>query len=258
MDINKNELPACYDKGIASDKSGRSYRRWAIKTHFVEPNTDKIELVRQYVTPICRTGDMLFMTAKVMSLCEGFFYTRRQVKPGFLARTLYRFAGHAEYDENGHQRPGQSGIYTGTGVHEPYKMQLVIEIVGLPRFLLACFCSAVTKPFGIHGVFYKVCGHNIAGIDGFHVGSAFPVYRDLALINPPNCEKLCDAIQNALGIPCAVMDSNDFEAILIGKCHEFPLGDEDILKVMKGNPHGQGAEMTPLVLVRPCKEENIS
>ena len=258
MEINKTEMPVCYDKGTTSDQCGRVYRRLAIKTHFVKPNTDKIELVRQYVAPIYRTGDMLFFTSKVMSLCEGLIYTRRQVKPGLLARKLYRFAGHVEYDENGHQLPGQSGVYTGTGVHEPHKMQLVIEIVGLPRFLLACFCSAVTKPFGIHGMFYRVCGHNISGIDGFHVGSAFPEYRDLALIIPPNGEELCDAIQNALGIPCAVMDSNDFDTILLGKCHEFPLGDEDILKVMEGNPHGQGAEMTPLVLVRQCKEENIS
>ena len=244
-----------FDKGLAADREGALYRRMAIQTHFVEPNTDKASLVRRYVLPLYRTGDMLFISAKVMSLCEGFYRTRDQVKPGFWARFLYRFAGHANYDEEGHQRPGNGSPYTGTGVHEPYKMQLVIEIIGLPRLLLACLCSAVTKPFGVHGVFYKVCGHNIAGIDGFHVGSAFPEYRDLALINPPNCAQLCDDLKRNVGIPCAIMDSNDFEPILLGKCRDFPLEDEDILRVMEQNPEGQGAEMTPLVLLRPCGKD---
>lgn len=245
-----------FDKGISTDRKGNAYRAMAIRTHFVTPNTEKETLVRQYALPLYQKGDMLFLSAKVMSLCEGHIRTRDQVKPGFFAQTLYRFAGHGNYDENGHPLPSNGSPYSGTGVHEPYKMQLVIEIVGLPRFLLACFCSAVTKPFKVHGVFYKVCGHNVSGIDGFHVGSAFPEYRDMALINPTNSEELCDALWSALGIPCAIMDSNDFEPILLGKCRNFPLEDEDILKTMEGNPAGQGAEMTPLVLLRPCEKED--
>ena len=245
-----------FDKGISADRKGNPYRRIAIRTHFIKPNTDKEALVRQYALPLYQANDMLFISAKVMSLCEGCVRMRNQVTPGFPARFLYRFAGHARYDENGHQIPVKGSPYNGTGVHEPYKMQLVIEIVGLPRFLLACFCSAITKPFCVHGVFYKICGHNIAGIDGFHIGSAFSEYRDMALINPTNCAELCNELENALGIPCAVMDSNDIEPILLGKCRDFPLEDEDILKAMEGNPSGQGAEMTPLVLLRPCKKED--
>lgn len=51
------------------------------------------------------------------------------------------------------------------------------------------------------------------------------------------------------------MDSNDFEPILLGKSRDFPLEDEDILRVMEQNPEGQGAEMTPLVLLRPCGKD---
>ena len=246
----------CFDKGLSRDLRGGAYRQIAIRTHFVTPNTNKVDLIRQYVLPLYRHGDMLFISAKVMSLCEGLVFTRNQLKPGFLARFLYRFAGHANYDMDGHQLPDKGSPYTGTGVHEPYKMQLVINIVGLPRFLLACFCSAVTKPLHIHGVFYKVCGHNVAGIDGFHVGSAFPEYRDIALINPTNCGELCDSLMDALDIPCAVMDSNDFEPILLGKCRNFPLTDEDICEAMQGNPAGQKADMTPFVLLRPCEGED--
>ena len=45
-------------------------------------------------------------------------------------------------------------------------MQLAIEDVGIPRILLGCVAAAVTKPFGIRGVFYKVCGKKAYAIDG--------------------------------------------------------------------------------------------
>ena len=38
--------------------------------------------------------------------------------------------------------------------------------VGAPRILLAAAASAVTKPFGVHGVFYRVAGPQAKAIDG--------------------------------------------------------------------------------------------
>lgn len=254
MEQQEKNLSVCIEKNLTRDSTGQVYRQYAIKTHFVTPNTDKTALVRQYAAPLYRAGDMLFITAKVMSMCEGLIYTRMQLKPGLAARTFYRFAGHADYDEDGHQIPHSGSPYTGTGMYDPCRLQLAINMVGMPRFLLACLCSVLTKPLGVHGVFYKVCGHGVSGIDGFHKGSAFPEYRDIALVNPQNSDELCDEIFRATGIPCAVMDSNDFDTILLGKSRGFPLSDADIVSVMAGNPGGQKDEQTPLVLVRPCRE----
>ena len=41
-----------YDRGILEGKDGRRYQRYAIQTHFVQPNEDQAELVRRYVLPL--------------------------------------------------------------------------------------------------------------------------------------------------------------------------------------------------------------
>ena len=57
-----------YDRGILEGKDGRRYQRYAIKTHFVQPNEDQAELVRRYVLPLYQQGDCLSFTAKVMGM----------------------------------------------------------------------------------------------------------------------------------------------------------------------------------------------
>ena len=43
----------------------------------------------------------------------------------------------------------------GVGLGHPATMQLAIDEVGLPRILLASVAAAVTRPFGMRGVFYR-------------------------------------------------------------------------------------------------------
>ncbi len=130
-----------FDRGVIEGRDGKKYERYAIQTHFVQRGEDQAALVEKYVRPLYREGDMLSFGAKVMCMCVESVKTRDEVKPGFWAKLLWRFAAINT---------------TGVGMHEPYKLQLVIDICVLPRVLLAVFCSAVTKPFGIHGVFYKL------------------------------------------------------------------------------------------------------
>ena len=227
-----------FDRGTLTGKNGRRYDRFAIQTHFVEVGEDQAELVRKYVLPLAQEGDVLSFGAKVMCMCVESVKTRDEVKPGFWANLLWRFAGINT---------------TGVGMHEPYKLQLVIDMCGLPRVLWAAFCSAVTKPFGKHGVFYKICGKGVGGIDGFYFRSSFDVYKEMALINPSNPVELCDELYKETGIPVVLMDANDLEQNQLGKCHGFPLTDEEIQDAMQDNPSGQGDELTPLILIRPVE-----
>lgn len=227
-----------FDRGVVEGKNGRKYSRFAIQTHFVEVGEDQAALVEKYVRPLYQEGDMLSFGAKVMAMCTKNVKTREEVKPGFWANFLWRFAGIN---------------HTGVGMHEPYKLQLVIDMCGLPRVLLAVFCSAVTKPFGVHGVFYKVCGKGVGGIDGFYFRSSFDRYKELALINPPNPVELCNDLKAKTGIPVVLMDANDIEQNQLGKCDGFPLTDDEIQDAMQDNPSGQGDELTPFILIRPVK-----
>lgn len=227
-----------FDRGTIEGKNGKKYDRYAIQTHFVEVGESQVELIEKYVRPLYQEGDMVSFGAKVMAMCTNNVKSREQVKPGFWANFLWRFAAIN---------------HTGVGMHEPYKLQLVIDMCGLPRVLLAVFCSAVTKPFGIKGVFYKVCGKGVGGIDGFYFRSSFDRYKELALINPPNPVELCNELVKETGIPVVLMDANDIEQNQLGKCDNFPLTDDEIQDAMQDNPSGQGDELTPLILIRPVK-----
>jgi hypothetical protein len=227
-----------FDRGRIKGRDGRQYDRFAIQTHFVKVGESQRELVETYVRPLFQPGDVLSFGAKVMCMCVESVRTRDQVKPGFWANLLWRFAGIN---------------HTGVGMHEPYKLQLVIDLVGLPRVLLAVVCSAVTKPFGIKGVFYRVCGKGVGGIDGFYTRSSFEVYHQLALINPDNAGELCERLSQETGIPVVLMDANDLQRDQLGKSSDMPLSDEQLQDALADNPSGQGDELTPFILIRPVK-----
>ena len=90
------------------------------------------------------------------------------IRPGRLARFLVRFV----------TRPGY-----GIGLGTAETMQLAIDEVGAPRILLAAGVSAVTKPFGVHGLFYRVAGPQAAAIDG-PTSYTIPPYNQSATLGP--------------------------------------------------------------------------
>jgi hypothetical protein len=164
-------------------------------------------------------------------MCVKSVRTREQVKPGFWANRLWRFAGINS---------------TGVGMHEPYKLQLVIDIVGLPRVLLAAALSAVTRPFGLHGVFYRVCGKGVGGIDGFYFRSSFQRYHELALIHPQTGPELCEQLTRTPASPCAV-DANDLQRDQAGQRAKHAAVRRAV-QTPCATIQRQGDELTPLIL----------
>ena len=227
-----------FDRGELTGRDGTRYRRFAIHTHFIEVGEDQAELVKRYVLPLYQPGDVLSFGAKVMAMCTKNVVTKAECEPGFWAKLLSKRA---------------SETVAGVGVHEPYKMQLAIKMVGLPKVLFASAASALTKPFGKKGVFWKIVGPQVAGIDGFYYRSSFDRYKELALINNDNPTELCDGIEKATGVPVVLMDANDIDRNQLGKGTNFPLTDDQIQDAMKDNPSGQGGELTPFILIRPIR-----
>ena len=166
------EFVANESKKVEIETSTGVYQRHAIQTHFVQIGENYIDLIERYVKPLYEEGDLLSISEKVIALCQKRIVYRKDIHPGFWAKLLCRFV---------HVTPA------GPGAGTPHKMQLIIMICGLPRVLLAAFCSAVTKLFGKKGVFYKVCGHEVDGIDG--------------LIVPLNNEDCAEGIAMLLGNP---------------------------------------------------------
>ncbi len=224
------------------------FERLAVQTHFVQRKESYLELVNKYIVPLHEKGDILSISEKIIAMCQDNTVSKKDVKLGFWAKFLSKFAS-----SNNH----------GIAMDEPYKLQLAINMAGLPRILFACVCSAVTKLFGIRGVFYEIAGHDIDGIDGFYMHSSFETYHDLALLNPKEPSKVCNEIQNAFGINSMIVDANDFGVNILGKCDAFEsLSEEFLSSLIKDNPAGQSDELTPLILVKSvaskCEENNNS
>jgi len=233
------ELYANPDKKIDILCDGKTYLRHAIKTHFVRPNEDYLELVRQYVSPMYQARDILSISEKVVSLCQGRIMDMQDIKISWWARFLSRFV---------HMTPA------GESVGNPYKMQIAINLAGLPRILLAAAIAAVTRPFGIKGMFYRIAGHGIAGIDGF-CADAFDWYLTKGILVPDRPEAVCDEIKAVLGIDCMIVDANDLDVEILGHSRGIGYSRAELKALIRDNPAGQGGEQTPLILIRPSRSE---
>lgn len=221
-------------KNIAS--AGSEFERFAIQTHFVKQGESYLELINKYVVPFYEKGDVLSISEKVISMCQNNTVSKKDVKLGFWAKFLSKFA---------------SSNNRGVAMDEPYKLQLAINLAGLPRILLASFCSAVTKLFGMKGVFYKIAGNDIDGIDGFYMHSSFDVYHDIALLNPKNPDKVCSEIENAFNVQCMIVDANDFGVNILGRSKGIAsLSEEFLISLVKDNPAGQSDELTPFIIIK--------
>lgn len=230
----KNGIVYFVRKNIVA--AGSEFERFAIQTHFVKQGESYLELINKYVMPFYEKGDVLSISEKVISMCQNNTVSKKDVKLGFWAKFLSKFA---------------SSNNRGVAMDEPYKLQLAINLAGLPRILLASFCSAVTKLFGMKGVFYKIAGNDIDGIDGFYMHSSFDVYHDIALLNPKNPDKVCGEIENACNVQCMIVDANDFGVNILGRSKGIEsLSDEFLISLVKDNPAGQSDELTPFILIK--------
>jgi hypothetical protein len=154
------------------------------------------------------------------------------IHPGRLARLLVRFV----------TRPGY-----GIGLGTAETMQLAVDEVGAPRILLAAAVSAVTKPFGIHGLFYRIAGPQAAAIDG-PTSYTIPPYNEAATLGPKDPDGAARSISAAIGAPVAVIDANDAGCNTLGVSRG--VDRRWVERLFADNPLGQAREQTPMCVVR--------
>lgn len=228
------------EKNIEIAALNQKYNRYPIRTHYVQPGKDNyIDLVKKYILPVYRKGDIVSMSEKVISICEGRVVYKKDVKVGFVARTLCKFV--------------HGSVSVGLHLAIPEKMQVAIDQVGVPRILLAAFCAAVTRPFGRHGVFYQVAGRQAAGVDGFE-SDGFDDYLEMAILCPDNSNEICEDIRKQTGVSCMIVDANDLGVEVLGVSKDIPYGEEELKSLIRDNPACQEAECTPFIVIRKADE----
>ena len=233
------ELRTNENKNLEIEVDGDVYLRYAIPSHYVQIGEDYIKIVKKYVAPYYKDGDILSISEKIIALCQNRVVKREEVKIGFWAKFLSKFA---------------SKTSAGVGVGETIKMQYAIDTVGLLKVLWASIASAVTKLFGKRGVFYEIVGEEVSGLDGFY-DHVWKEYGDIGIKIPENPSGVCDEIKEKLGITCMIVDANDLGQEVLGHSSDIELTEEELKGLIKDNPSGQGKELTPIILIRKKKEE---
>jgi len=212
----------------------KSYQRIPIKTHFITISDNLNSIISKYVLPVAEKNDIIVLCEKIVSIIQNRVVYKRDVKLGFWAKFLSKFAQKTPY---------------GFSVGNPLKMQVAINLAGLPRILLACFCSGIAKIFGISGTFYKVADHQISQIDGFY-GEAFSQYAEMGILGSKDSDKVCEELRNKFGFSFVIADVNDLGRNIIGRSQDLKEKDKIILEALKDNPAGQSNQQTPIIILR--------
>jgi len=185
-----------------------------------------------------QAGDIVAVSEKAVAICQGRSFPVEDVRVRPLARILSKFVGRTA---------------SGIGLGIPATMELAIREVGAGRILLATAASAVTKPFGIKGVFYRVAGPAVRAIDGPTRGT-IPPYDGHAKMGPEDPEGVALELAVSLGaegvqVGVAIIDANDIGVNILGTS---PGVDAALVEsLLRDNPLGQGAQQTPVALLRP-------
>lgn len=228
MDLKPNP-----GKSLTVDMNGEKWARYPVKTHLIKPGEDIVSVVERYVKEYLREGDIVFISEKVVAISQGRAFPVEEIKPSFWARFLSRFVKKSPY---------------GIGLGSPWTMELAIREAGLPRILLAALFSAITKPFGIRGVFYKVADKNIAAIDG-PTPYTIPPYNKYAKLPPKDPDKVARVISERLGCKVVIVDANDLGVEALG-VSDKSITRDFVKRVFRDNPLGQASEQTPICIVR--------
>jgi asparagine synthase (glutamine-hydrolysing) len=225
-------------------RDGRSWARIPLRADLVRNRDDLVAAVgvaleRARAAGIALLpGDVVAMSEKVVAITQGRSFPMDEIRVTPLARVLSRFV---------------SRVPIGIGLGRPQTMQLALEEAGAPRILLAAACAAVTRPFGVRGVFYRVAGSRVSAIDG-PTAYTLPPYNTHASKAPSDPDGVAERMSRALtesagvAVAVAVVDTNDLAADVLGA--SAGVDRLTVSHVLADNPMGQTGEQTPFCILR--------
>lgn len=228
------------EKPLTLTIDGKEYYRCPIHTRLVKVGDDLTQLVEEYVSPYFEEGDCVYISEKIVSLCQRDIIPKEDVKLSWTAKFLSRFAS--------------TNDSAGVGVHNVYKMQVAILLCGKAKVIFAALAAGVARLFGKRGVFYAITGPQVAGLDGFY-STYFEDYKNFGILSPKDPDKAAAKVEAETGVHCCVADINDFGGEVLAVSPQSPMNKALLQKLLKDNPAGNGHEMTPFVLMRQKPRE---
>ncbi len=226
-------------KQIDIDVDGVVYERLPVKTRVITTkDTDILPIIEEYVKPYVKPGDVLYVSEKALTITQGRVVDMSMVKPSMLARFLGGRVGNYYGTEQ----------FRGFGHGTSIAMEAFISEAGYPRAIFAAAVSAVTRPFGIKGMFYRICGKRAKSVD-CPMSFLILEYAHSVKLAPNDSNGSAKRIKKTLGCEAVILDANYRGAFSLGKSSRA-ISEEFIGKLFRDNPLGQSDEMTPFCIVR--------
>jgi len=204
-----------------------------IKTHLLTHLDDPVSVVKRYVMPHARPGDIVTIGESPIAIMQGRFRHPSEVKPGWLAtRLCYMFLP-------------TSSLASACG------LQTLIDIEGAVRVFGAFLIGSIAKLFGVKGMFYRLAGEQARLIDD--ITGTLPPYDQFIVLGPDNPQEIVNKIQRETGLSAAIVDVNDLKAVKI-LAASSDLSMSLLKQALIRNPAGNANEQTPVVLIRPTED----
>jgi len=200
-----------------------------VRTPIVAPGDDLVAMVARAVDGIARSGDVIAISETAVAIAQGELLAAEYVRPSRLAFAISRNADPM------------------ATISQPESMQLVIDQVGRWKVLYATLLQLVGRLRRRRGAFYEVMGDAIAAFDGYT--GTMPPYERAIVLAPREPDVFSESVRERCGAGCAVVDANDLQkAKVLGASHD--VNRETVERALLDNPHGNGDEQTPVVVLK--------
>jgi hypothetical protein len=200
-----------------------------VRTPLVRPGDDLIALVQRATAGIGRPGDVIAISETAVAIAQGQVVPAEYVRPSKMAYFLSQRAG---------------ALAT---VNQPESLQIVIDQVGAWKVLYASVMHVVGRLAGRRGMFYEILGEAITAIDGYT--GTLPPFERTIVFAPQNPDAFSQSVFERTGMACAIVDANDLEkAKVLGA--SAGVDRRNIELALLSNPHGNGDEQTPIVVLK--------
>lgn len=233
QDVSMNTEPGRWlDKPVRQGQ-GKLFLRFAVRTHLIRAGERLDKTLWPYLKGRVSENDIVVLGEKVVAIAEGRAVLVASVKPRPMARFLSRHVRQLGY---------------GLGLRRAETMEMAIREVGLSRIALAAVVGFADRLVGRSGDFYRVAGRSVAAIDG-PGPTTIPPFHKYIVLAPERPEVVAMALARRLGVGVAVVDVND-----VGSEVLYATGGVDrelVRELMRDNPMGQGAQSTPVMILRP-------
>ena len=137
------------------------------------------DLMTQYVKPYFEEGDVVYISEKIVSLCQRDIIPKESVKLSpAVAKFLARFAS--------------TNDSAGIGVHNVYKMQVAIMLCGKPKVLYAALAAGVGRISASGACFMRSPAPRWRAWTAC-TSTYFENYKNFGILSPKEPDKACNA-----------------------------------------------------------------